>query len=231
MSPRLESLNDEPLPRTTLLKAELKSETSPAPETPSTPSLPKKKVTIADYKRRKQASRSESVDESVDQAPLVSLLTNPSILSTKVPVTTLPELPGLETRNPAPQSLSPVFDMKRTRSNSPLSFKEKTRSSPLEMKMRSGSPQLERRPQRTGSPAKVRERTNSPRKPSSGVVKHEKWESKTRDSTSKGEQFHIIYVILYQQKIVSYNGNFIMKPKIDFFKLSENISNCIYSWQ
>lgn len=215
-SPRYESLSEEARPfrasitddnsspHPSLITEDSKAELGPAADTtPSTPSLPKKKVTIADYKRRKQASRSDSVDDSSDQQqPLASLLASPSILSSGgVPVSSLPELPGLEARrpHPPPPTDSPVFGTRKTRSNSPLSFEKKTRSSPRETKVR--SPQADRRPlprtvspkveRRAGShalsPARVRDRTISPRKPSSGTVKQEKWESKTREASTKGK--------------------------------------------
>lgn len=187
-SPRYESLNDEP-PRTPQLHS-TEPWSKPVSETPGTPGTtttpaPKKRVTIADYKKRKQVSRTDSVDEGSEK-PLGSILSTPSILSTLSPITTLPELPGLESRKV--NTASPIFDIKRTRSNSPLSDR-RTRSSPqiLETKTRSGSPQLDFKT-RAGSPIKSREKVGSPRKSGSVLQRYEKWEAKSKESSGKGEQ-------------------------------------------
>ena len=96
-------------------------------------------------------------------------------------MTSLPELPGLETRR-----ASPKLDLKKARANSPVKEKRAGAASPRAEKKLLG-----------GSPAKPR--TNSPRKHGSGVHRMEIWESKSRDNI-KGI-FTLIWVLFHGLRI------------------------------
>ena len=197
LSPRYESLSDEQAPRTpSSLSNHSTNQTSKLDSTPTTPAPAKKRVTIADYKKRKQATT-----HAEPESPADSVLNSTSILSLE---TTLPNLAGLNAKK---DRSSPVFE-KKTRSNSPLS---KSRSSPkvLEMKTRSSSPSLDRKARasspygdkkyRAGSPHtdrnrlssanKSRERSGSPRKGGVTHAKSEKWEARPKENVNKGNFF------------------------------------------
>lgn len=152
--------------------------------TNTTPTTARKKVSIADYKRRKQTSvhgENQTDSGSLSGSGITSLLSTK--LNSLPPVTTLPDLPGLEPASNKKQSTgSSVFEPKRTRSNSPLYEKRNSSDrkglTPQESRMRSGSP-LDKK-----SPAKGRDRTNSPRRGGGSnsynnkAKKQERWESK-----------------------------------------------------
>ena len=191
LSPRYESLNeDRPWTPSQLL---LSTDPRPPSTPPSLTPGPKKRVTIADYKKRKQAYRTDSIDEAPEK-PLDTVLN--TLISTS-PVTTLPELPGLETRRSKPAS--PIFE-KKNRSISPLTemktktspklAERRTRSSPqiFENKVRSNSPGFERK-QKSGSPAKLKDRVASPRKVAPTLPRSEKWESKPKEPLNKGNKY------------------------------------------
>ena len=195
LSPRYESLiEDRPWTPSQLL---LTTDPLPVSTTPSSTPGPKKRVTIADYKKRKQAYRTDSIDECSER-PLDTVL---NTLASTSPVTTLPELPGLETRRSKP--VSPVFE-KKNRSISPLTemktksspnlTERRTRSSPqiFENKVRTSSPGFEKK-QKSGSPAKLKDRTASPRKIGSSLPRQEKWESKPKEPLNKGIRFICIF--------------------------------------
>jgi len=191
MSPRYESLMEESSNKTPI-QPQTVSHLQSSAQSPSTPTV-KKRVTIADYKKRKQAiSRAEPKEDSLDKPSAESVLNTSSILSS---VTTLPELPGLESK----KAKSPVLELKKTRSNSPFAEKKTSRTSPQlnEIKTRTSSPGLDRRARasspfaerryragspdvrsRIGSSARGREKTGSPRKLGSVQQRIEKWEAK-----------------------------------------------------
>ena len=202
LSPRYESLNDEHTPRTpSSLSNHSSSQSNKYELTPSTPAPAKKRVTIADYKRRKQASNQTDSVATTDS--VLGQLGNVS------PSTPLPELSGTIAKK---DRTSPVFE-KKTRSNSPVL---RTRSSPQvsDIKTRSSSPSLDRKARasspygdkktRGGSPYlernrltvanKSRERSGSPRKVGGSITKNEKWDARSKETVNKGK--HLLLILI-----------------------------------
>jgi len=192
-SPRLDFSDDLPLNRTSL-RQQL---SVPAPnsalagtensQSSHTPQQSRKKVSIADYKKRKQASQQQVGQTETDSSASVSTIS--SLLSTNLtslPPVSLPDLPGLASSQK--QKSASLFQPKRTRSNSPLSNdkkNDKRSSTPQESKTVNASP-MEKR---GVSPAKIRERS-SPRRNASSYLsssqKSERWDSKSNRDSHKG---------------------------------------------
>ena len=150
---RLSGRTPEPsptLPTTTVAVALQPEATSPS--LALTPG-PKKRVTIADYKRRREASRTDSTEREEEedlrlQPPYMSLSAVGSHLP---PLTSLPELPGLESRRSNHHQQAP--------------------------------------------PHKAKE--SSPKRGSAVVRKHEKWESKSKETSSKGKFIELVNQIIF----------------------------------
>jgi len=195
-SPRLNFSDDLPVNRTSLRQQLSVPAPYSAPaatensQSSNTPQQARKKVSIADYKKRKQASQQQQVgDTETDScSPRVSAISSfLSIDLTSLPPVSLPDLPGLASSQK--QKSSSLFQPKRTRSNSPLSNEkknEKRSSTPQDSKSINASP-LEKRGL---SPAKTRERS-SPRRNASTFLssqKSERWDSKSNKDSHKGQK-------------------------------------------
>ena len=188
-----------------LLAGNGNNKTVSATAAPNNSTPTRKKVSIADYKKRKQANlqqQSDNIDGGNNSAKTVSnlLSASSSLATTSLPPVCLPDLPRLEpscTNDMSSTTAAPaLFEPKRTtRSNSPLYEKRSSQerrgnssaTTPQESRTtRSGSP-MEKRGL---SPAKGgRDRTNSPRRGGGGnlSLKHEKWESRKERDSHKGK--------------------------------------------
>jgi hypothetical protein len=103
--------------------------TETAAQSPAVTPGPKKRVTIADYKRRREASRTDSTEEEESQQvqPYMSLSAGQL-----PPFTSLPELPGLEARRTNHQPVRPPKELSPKRGSAAAKKYEKWESKPKE---------------------------------------------------------------------------------------------------
>lgn len=176
--------------------------------TNSTPTTARKKVSIADYKKRKQSTASHGENQTDSSSGIFGGSMSSLLASAKyssLPSVTLPDVPGLEPasrNNKTAKTGGSLFEPKRTRSNSPLHEKRNS----ADRSNKGLTPQESRR-QRSGSPLDKRspakggrvDRTSSPRRGTyhSSSQKHERWESR---SSKERESYkgNILKIYIYQ---------------------------------